>query len=76
MDDDELIASVIDCEIDHEETVIMYEGNVFYRSCQELVFNNPHGRATFCVKRLYHLGSMHEDDQGHSRDEMDNLVLW
>lgn len=58
-----------------DENVISRQGQNYYRSCDELVLNNPHGGTTHCVKRAGHPGDIHEDMDGHTKSTGIQLTL-
>lgn len=52
------------CFSDEEKTVISFEGNNFYRACDEFVAGHADGSMSYCVKRVGHPGDVHEDFDG------------
>jgi len=47
-----------------DESVINWQGNNYYKACDEPVTENADGGGTFCVKREGHPGDIHEDYDG------------
>jgi hypothetical protein len=63
------------CFMDVEGNVINYQGQNFYRACDEVVFNNPHGGVTYCIKPVGHKSSVHEDSRGHTIGGQQSFAL-
>lgn len=61
--------------LDVQERFISYKGTEYYRLCDELVLNDPHGGTTHCVKRVGHPGEEHEDERGHTKSTGRQLSL-
>lgn len=65
--------SIIDigpeCFASADVHVISYKGDNYYKSCDEFVADRPKGGQTFCVKRIGHPGTIHEDWDGLVRSE-------
>lgn len=47
--------------------VISYQGENYFKACEEFVFDLPDGGQSFCVKRVNHPGDIHEDYDGRTR---------
>lgn len=56
---------------DPDLLVINFEGENFYRACGEKVRHLEEGAMTTCVKRLGHVGDIHEDYDGRTRNDYD-----
>lgn len=56
------------CFADGGFTVISYRGANYYRACNAFVAERPDGAQNFCVKRVGHGGTYHEDFFGNRRD--------
>lgn len=58
-----------ECFADGDEEVISYKGANYYKACDAFVAELPDGAVSHCVKRVYHLGLIHEDYDGRTRKE-------
>lgn len=56
-----------ECIIFADDSVISYKGANYYRACDEFVSDLPEGGQSFCVKRVNHPGTIHEDYFGRTR---------
>lgn len=58
-----------ECFSDAAGTIISYKGENYYRACDTFVGNVLGGGQSFCVKRVGHPGSVHEDFDGNKRED-------
>lgn len=54
-----------ECFMDVDRKVINFQGENFYRACNRIVFNNPHGGVSHCILPAAFPHDTHVDSDGH-----------
>jgi hypothetical protein len=52
-------------------TIINWKGENFYKACDRIVHEHADGTASYCVKRVDHPGTIHEDWDGQTLIDLD-----
>lgn len=62
-----------ECFTNRDRTVIGYQGANYYLACDAWVQDLPEGGRAHCVKRIGHVGRIHEAFDGTIREERDTI---